>query len=357
MLIFVIIMLLVIFSGMKASGENQFNKDYISYKQTNAINGIFVLLVFFSHACAYATYNGVLDAPYQTLRGHLGQMIVVPFLFYSGYGIMESIKKKGTEYVKAIPGKRFLRIFYHYDIAVLMFLILNICLGNELKLKRTLLAFTSWTSIGNSNWYITAVLGLYLITFLAFIIARKHHYVGAILTTVLSVGFVYGQIMLDREAYCYNTIILYAVGMWYSLLKDKVEKIVLKNDLIYFLVCAVTGCAYWYFFKHRTGGVEWHSMWGVLFMALIILITMKFSINNEILQWLGKHTFSVYILQRIPMLILKDLGLATSNKYAFIVISFVITIFIAELFDCAMAKLDGFIYKPRKQKQLQTQNQ
>ncbi len=350
MLIFVIIMLLVIFTGFKATGENQFNKDYISYKQTNAINGIFVLLVFFSHACAYATYNGVLDGPYQALRGHLGQMIVVPFLFYSGYGIMESIKKKGTDYIKQIPGKRFLRVFYHYDIAVFLFLLLNLYLGNELKLKRTLLAFTTWTSIGNSNWYITAALGLYLITFVAFIIARKHHYIGAILTTALSVAFVYWQITMNREAYCYNTIILYAVGMWYSLLKDKIERIVQKSDLIYFFVCALVGCAYWYSFNHRKDGVEWHSVWGVLFMALVVLITMKFSINNEMLQWLGKHTFSVYILQRMPMLILKDLGIAATNKYAFIVISFVLTVFIAELFDRAMAKLDGFIYKPRKNK-------
>lgn len=348
MLIFLIGILLVIFAGIKIADENKFHNDYISYKQTNAINGIFVLLVFLSHACSYVAFNGELDSPYLTLRSHLGQMIVVPFLFYSGYGIMESIKRKGNSYVRSIPAKRFFRVFYHYDVAVLLFLILNICLGKELQLKRTLLAFTSWTSIGNSNWYITAVLGLYLITFIVFIISRKHYYLGAVLTTVLSIGFVYGQMVLDREPYCYNTIILYAVGMWYSLLRDKIEKLVLKNDLVYFLICSVAGCAYWYFFKHRGQGVEWHSIWGVLFMTLILLVTMKFSINNEALQWLGKHTFSVYILQRIPMIVLKEMGLSASNKYAFIVISFVITLFISELFDRAMAKLDGVIYREKR---------
>lgn len=91
-------------------------------------------------------------------------------------------------------------------------------------------------------------------------------------------------------------------------------------------------------------------------MALVLLVSMKMEINNNILQWFGKHTFSVYILQRIPMIVLKDLGIADSNKYAYVVMCFGLTCFMAELFDRSMAKLDGFIYKPRKQKQLQEQN-
>lgn len=37
-----------------------------------------------------------------------GQLIVVMFLFYSGYGVMESVRSKGTAYIKSIPFKRVL---------------------------------------------------------------------------------------------------------------------------------------------------------------------------------------------------------------------------------------------------------
>lgn len=95
MLIFVLILLAAIFVDIKSAGKNEFFDDYCAPKQTSSINGIFVVLVFFSHASQALKLGGALDTPYVTLRGFLGQLVVVTFLFYSGYGMTESIKKKG----------------------------------------------------------------------------------------------------------------------------------------------------------------------------------------------------------------------------------------------------------------------
>ena len=38
----------------------------------------------------------------------LEQLMVTMFLFYSGYGVMESIKRKGDDYIKSFPKKRIL---------------------------------------------------------------------------------------------------------------------------------------------------------------------------------------------------------------------------------------------------------
>lgn len=50
----------------------------LNKEQTTCINGIFVLFVFLSHFGQYETmpWNGVLLA--------IGQLMVAPFLFYSG---------------------------------------------------------------------------------------------------------------------------------------------------------------------------------------------------------------------------------------------------------------------------------
>lgn len=42
------------------------------------------------------------------------------FLFYSGYGIMESIKNKGEKYISTVPKKRILNVLVNFDIAVLI---------------------------------------------------------------------------------------------------------------------------------------------------------------------------------------------------------------------------------------------
>ncbi|MDE5670407.1 MAG: hypothetical protein K2I14_02950, partial [Eubacterium sp.] len=153
MLLFLFAVFFVVMINNQTKGSNAFFKDYSSPAQTTAINGIFVLLVFLSHAAQYVKLNGVMDKPYDLLKTFLGQLVVVTFLFFSGYGMMESICKKGKAYVKNIPGGRLFKVWYHFAIAVLFYIILNLSLGRSYSVKTTLLAFTGWSSISNSNWY------------------------------------------------------------------------------------------------------------------------------------------------------------------------------------------------------------
>lgn len=71
-----------------------FNKDYLSKGTTNCIKGIFILLVFFAHARTSIDVHHWYDNAMFYLSKNLSQLIVVMFLFYSGYGIYESFKKK-----------------------------------------------------------------------------------------------------------------------------------------------------------------------------------------------------------------------------------------------------------------------
>ena len=98
MLVYLIVLMLLVVSGMQVAKKDQFFTGYLSKEQTTAINGIFVLIVFLSHASTYVELGGPLDAAYSTLKGYLRQLIVASFLFYSGYGMLESIKKNYTKF-------------------------------------------------------------------------------------------------------------------------------------------------------------------------------------------------------------------------------------------------------------------
>ena len=167
MAFFLLILLLIICYGLTFSGSGRFQDGYLSKENTTAVNGVFVYLIVLSHYAQYADLSGPYDAPYLALREHLGQMVVVTFLFYSGYGMMESLKNKGEAYVRKLFSK-FWQLLLRFDVAVLLFLGINRLLGIEYPLKDTLLAFTTWTAIGNSNWYITAILAIYIIMFVSF---------------------------------------------------------------------------------------------------------------------------------------------------------------------------------------------
>lgn len=355
MLFFLIILLLIISNELSFSGVGEFNKDYLDKKNTTAVNGVFVILIVFSHYAQYANFGGLYDDPYLALRAHLGQMVVASFLFYSGYGMMESIKKSGETYVKKILTK-FWQLLLRCDMAVLLFLVLDVVLGISYLPQQVLLAFTTWTSVGNSNWYITAILMIYIAMYVSFRISGKlsekiRDDIGILLTFLMTILFVFIQMKLDRPTYCYNTMILAPAGLLYSKHKDFFERIIMRNDLTYYLTIAITIGVYVVAFFHKNDyGIEGYTVWALSFTALLVLFTMKVKLHNSILEWLGTHVFSIYILQRMPMIILSNFGYIETHKYISLIVSFAVTIPLAIIFEIITGHIiTGVSCKARQQ--------
>lgn len=351
MIFFVLILLLIVFNGAKAAAPGTFVGDYISREKTNAVKGIFVVLVLFQHASQYMSLSGVYDKPFITMGNYLNQMIVVMFLFYSGYGIMESISKKKFDYVKSIAKKRFPSVFLNFAIAVCLFLIINYFLGKTFNIRTILLAFTGWTSVGNSNWYMFAIFVLYILTFFSFLLFRWYDrkpagYIGAAVLTVLTMLFVLWEIRMGKPMWFYDTTIMFPLGCWYSLLKPAIEKVVMKNDYLYSFAGMLVLGIYCVAFHYRWNyGIEGYTVWAATFTLLVVLFTMKISLKNNILLWFGEHIFSVYILQRIPMIIFAHFGLAQTNEYTFLILSILCTILLALVFDYLTGKLSKRIFR------------
>lgn len=342
MSVIMIILLFMFAINAKVAESGQYFDDYCSPKKSNALKGIFVMMVFVSHFRGYVTLTDA-DTIAVKVVSFLGQQMVAPFLFYSGYGVVESIKKKGLPYVKKLPVHRALKTLLHFDIAVLFFLLMRFILRKPTTLSTFLLALVGWTSLGNSNWYIFAMVALYLITAISFFLFRKNHYLAAVCVTALSLVLI---LLLTpyRPNYCYNTILCYVMGVWYSLLREHVEKIVMRNDIIYCLALV------FFFMSHhwigeRSQWNDWaYQIYAMLFVVLLVGASMKVSLDNAILQFLGKHTFSIYILQRLPMWFLSSKGVYYDDNVSLFIISFLITCAMAVAFDSAMQKLDNHIF-------------
>ena len=358
MIIFLGIFAVILLVGCRITPIKQFNNDYMSKDNTNTIKGIFVILVFFSHCTQYigkANLVGPFDAPYVAIQSFLGQMIVSAFLFYSGYGIMESITKKGFDYVKSIPVRRIFKTLINFDMIVLLFLILDLIFKETFSIKRILLSFVAWDNINNSNWYILAILLLYIVTFLSFIpirLSKKRsmQIICAVFFTILTAVLAYILFKANKESWYYNTLFIYPLGIWYSILKPYIDKIVMKNIFIYCFILIIGLAAVIFTHLHKDSqpylvnnlGYSLsipYTIWSLAFTLFVVLLSMKIKIKSFTYSWLGAHIFSVYMLQRVPMLILKKVGLCDYNKYLFIVISFAATIPLAIVFDKLINKM------------------
>lgn len=341
-LLFIIIVSLI---GIKVFFKDS-NNDYLSKENTTCVKGIFTLIIFYSHCCTYIKTQMSKDFMMLNFRNFLGQLMVTMFLFYSGYGIYESIKKKKNKYIETIPKNRILKTLLHFDIIVLIFALVNYLTGNPKSLLDILWALTGWGEIGNSNWYIFAILCLYLSTYFSFKIFendnKKAILFNWILTTLLMM-----IIWIYRGAnmqYCYNTLLCYPLGLTYSYYKEDINKIVFTNSkyiMLLFIVCI----SFFTIRKIADINTLYYSISSILFVFLIILISVKVKFNSPILKWFGDNLFYIYMLQRLPMIIFSRIGLAGSHAYRFALICFILTVLITFIISKLMNIFDKKVLK------------
>lgn len=283
-------------------------------------------------------YRGGYDNLAIAIDVFMGQLIVVPFLFFSGYGIMYQICKKGSEYIESIPKSRIFKVWIQFVFAILLFLLVDICIGNYYSPLKIIVAFFAWTDIGNSNWYIFAMLSLYFFTYIAFKFIRNNKIHSVIFLIFMCCVYIVVLTYSRKGSHWYNTILVYPAGMMYQLYKKQIEAVLQKNNVRYcvgvLLTILVLGLLCMVHLGIFNGGV-WYSddffyqIFSIFFILTIVILSMKISVNNKILRLLGKYTFEIYILQRIPLMIFSRM---IDNDYILFCVSLVTTLILAMLF-------------------------
>lgn len=154
-----------------------------------------------------------------------------------------------------------------------------------------------------------------------------------------------------KESYWYNTALCLPIGLWYSYLKEYFEKVITKNNITYLLIFALTAALFCASYRH-SGNIIAYEVKIACFVAIILLITMKINICNKALIWLGNHVFSIYILQRVPMLIFRETKVHFSSINLCFAVCFGITLIISLLFDILMNTADKKLFKAKQQNPL-----
>lgn len=306
------------------SGSNSY--DYLYPEITTSIKGIFILILLFSHISQYIRPN-LSDSIFNTLYYYInfvfiGQSATVLFLFYSGFGVMYLAMNKGDIYIKSIPKNRFLKTLLHFDISVIIYLLLGLIFGEKYGLLQIILSLIGWDAVGNYNWYIFVILVLYLISYVSLSICTssninakfcgregkiKNKSIYAVLICFILTFILIIFLHQTKSIFWWDTVICYPLGMLYYTYRDKIDKIFSKNYKLYLSLIIVLFLLHIAFTLLKTNEVLLVFK-HISFLFIVILITMKIKISNFILNFCGKHLFSIFMLQRLPMIILSHFG-------------------------------------------------
>lgn len=300
-------------------------KRALDKEQTTCINGIFVLFVFLSH---FGQYEAM---PWDRILSAIGQLMVAPFLFYSGYGIMEQIKRRGNKYIDSMPRKRILKFYIHFCMALCLYIVLSFVLGKRYSLSRIILSFTGWSSIGNSNWYVFAILVMYSIVYISFKYFKKQGLNVCILLTLL-------YIIVMKEAkgqdWWYNIILCYPAGMILSKHKKQVCSVIQKP--VFFVLMLVLALVLYL----ASFPVFAYEVIAITLCFLIVVACACKEIKNSLFHFLGQYVFEIYILQRISM----NLFNGRLTDWVYLITCILVTLVLVYCFKKLETVIDKYIF-------------
>lgn len=326
-------------SSLRSRGDAE---AALSREQTQAVKGAFVVTVFFSHFCSYVSFVQWFDKPLPAYCTWLGQLMVVPFLFYSGYGVFESAKKKGAAYVKSFPRKRILKTLLHFDMAVLLFLAFDAFFApGRLSLPVVLRSLVAWDSLGNSEWFVFAILCAYLFCWTGLAVFRGDRFRALLAVTALCVLYI-AFVSRFKEHWWWDTILAFPLGCAVSLWKSSLS--LLEKPLAWGTCCVLACVA---LVSVKRGWIpDAHGQSAlVALLALIVFLSMRFALKGKILSWFGEQVFGIYILQRLPMEFGKFFHWNESHFFLYFLFCLASTLLLAAAFGKATRFVDSRLFE------------
>ncbi len=342
------IFLVFLLSGARVRASVLPDGAYMSRERTSMINGFFIWIVFMSHMKGYGVDLPEADRLVAKIIGYLGQCCVATFFFYSGFGIMASLRRKGSEYACSLVSRRFPMLLLHMTLAVLVFWGVQCLYGSQYEWSRVLLSFVAWDSIGNSNWFIFVSLSAYLIVAVAYALGRKLGEVGVISGGILLFILLIVFLKIHKGYWWYDTCLCIPAGMLFFVFRPVMERIfaVLRVPVWVYGVLLIPFSLFLYGSLSRWPYLNNFS--SILFALGVTLLFSCVELKRKpsFLCWCGGSAlFYLYIFQRIPMLIGAKAGWHIGNPFGYQLFCVVGTLVIAWVACKVFPRIDSLIFR------------
>lgn len=324
--------------------------EYISRVRTSTINGFFIWVVFVCHLSQYTSDYLVCDEWVTRLLMRMGQCIVSTFFFFSGYGIMCSLRNK-EGYAGMLVKKRFVSLLLHMSLAVMLFYAVQSWYGKEYEGATVLMACCGWRSIGNSNWFIFVTLLSYLFIALSHRVCRRLSEF-AVVAGVVVMFAVYVILARHRGGWWVDTCMCIPAGMLFCIWREKFEKIINRLRIPVWIIGVLLVAFGWKIYGYHP--LLMYSNVPTVIFAMGVCLTFSCIRLRKIPAFLcwsgGPALFTLYIFQRIPMIIGVNEGWKDTYPQVYILFCLVGTLLLGWLGMKFFAGMDKLLFRGKGNK-------
>lgn len=81
---------------------------------------------------------------------------------------------------------------------------------------------------------------------------------------------------------------------------------------------------------HKFTGNDIYGLTASLFCCFVTLAVSLVTLGNPVLAWLGKNAFTIYIIQRLPMIVLSSAGI-NQIPVLFVMLSLALTLLLRRI--------------------------
>ena len=340
------------------------NRDYdlMSKEDTLAFKGIFSIVVILHHVSQIEN-----TIPYIHHFANFGMYAVSFFFFISAYGMTKQVKLNREKYLKGFFKKRFLKLLLPIFVVTVLHIVVNIFVfKSEYTLNSIINIYKNGSSLINNGWYLNSILVIYLIFYLSFKITKNQN-LSYIIFTILIISYILVLKNIGFGIWWYNSMIGIIFGMYFEIFEGKIKKIL--NTHIYKLLLILSVWTFYFWNNKEADLVSFFSSFGIYsnypivqnltcfnFIVMVILISKKINfrglvlnkesmklyskfvlIRNEVLSFLGKISFEMYMIHGLIMSLL-SIYLKANIVYLLtlfgltILLSYILNIFFNKLY-------------------------
>lgn len=310
------------------------NKEKISLyvfnrENTLSLRGMLAISLTFCHL-ASVTFIHVFSE-----FSEWGVYIVSVFFFITGYGLIQSYKRKKEYYLKGFIMRRYSKIIPPYVVCVILYILSHYLLSKDYSLVREL--SSSGIDISGAllptSWFVVVLIFFYPSFYWVMRIVKSAKR-GIVFLIVWSILYYMLLNKLNFGEWWTVSIFAINIGMIYALYEDKIMKkfsirfIVYETMglllllFIYVLIPLIYQCVY----DSYIGGI--YKVWGISILPLFVVFPMyaaKF-FDDKLMLFLGTISYEIYLCQGVFRDILYGVFV---NQYIYIFVALILSVLTA----------------------------